>query len=154
MKLISKMWELTLVRVSICVVTIFVLWNADLSGDVKFHAGLAEAQRVLVIIVATLVGVFNVMRSGLRAVSNPTTRNTHRLLSIVRFLYCPTDVEMTFEPIIADWQEELFKATNTNKMWKAKWINVYYRFAFIKAMALNKISGVMEKLIGVFNSTT
>jgi hypothetical protein len=40
----------------------------------------------------------------------------------------------TFEPIVADWQEEYFEALHKKEIWKARWINVRYTYGFIMAM--------------------
>ncbi len=53
---------------------------------------------------------------------------------IIRFLYSSKTRKEIFEPIIADWQEEYFEALFKKEIWKARWINVRYIYAFLGAM--------------------
>ncbi|HEY0047983.1 MAG TPA: hypothetical protein VGB68_01765 [Pyrinomonadaceae bacterium] len=57
-----------------------------------------------------------------------------KLLKITGFLYSPKTQREIFEPIAADWQEEYFEALSKKEVWKARWINVRYTYAFLGAM--------------------
>lgn len=53
---------------------------------------------------------------------------------VSNFIYSNKTQKDTFEPIVADWQEEYFEALFKNEIWKARWINVRYTYAFVVAM--------------------
>ncbi|MBA3335475.1 MAG: hypothetical protein H0T08_07690 [Acidobacteria bacterium] len=57
-----------------------------------------------------------------------------RLLSIINFLYSRKNQKEVFEPLFADWQEEYFEALFKKEIWKARWINLRYTYAFLTAM--------------------
>lgn len=57
-----------------------------------------------------------------------------RLLSIVEFLYSHKTVKEVFKQTISDWQQEYFEALCKKEIWKARWINVRYTYAFLAAM--------------------
>jgi hypothetical protein len=48
--------------------------------------------------------------------------------------YSQKTKEFVFEPLKADWQEELLTAESRNQTWKAIWINVRYSYAFLATM--------------------
>lgn len=56
------------------------------------------------------------------------------LLKISNFLYCNKTQKEIFEPTVADWQEEHFEALFKKEIWKSRWINVRYTYAFLAAM--------------------
>lgn len=56
------------------------------------------------------------------------------LSGISKFSYSVKTQKEVFDPIIADWQEEYFEALFKKEIWKARWINVRYTYAFIVAM--------------------
>ncbi len=56
------------------------------------------------------------------------------LLKISDFLFSANTQKEIFEPIVADWQEEYFEALFKKEIWKARWINVRYTYAFLAAM--------------------
>ena len=56
------------------------------------------------------------------------------LWEIPNMFYSPKTKQMIFEPLKADWQEELFEAKLRKQMWKALGINIRYSFAFVAAM--------------------
>ena len=56
------------------------------------------------------------------------------LLKISDLLFSPKTQKEIFEPIVADWQEEYFEALFKKEIWKARWINVRYTYAFLVAM--------------------
>lgn len=55
-------------------------------------------------------------------------------LKLVLFLYSSKDVKEVFEPIASDWQEEYFEVLSKKEIWKTRWINVRYTYAFLLAM--------------------
>lgn len=57
-----------------------------------------------------------------------------KFLEVSKFLFSLKTQKDTFEPIIADWQEEYFEALFKKEIWKARWINIRYTYAFIVAM--------------------
>lgn len=56
------------------------------------------------------------------------------LLRIVDFLYSNETYENVFLRVVGDWREEYFEALFKKEIWKARWINVRYTYAFIIAM--------------------
>lgn len=58
----------------------------------------------------------------------------HNLLKITSFFYSRKTQKEVFEPITLDWQEEYFEALDDREIWKSRWINVRYTYAFILAM--------------------
>jgi len=56
------------------------------------------------------------------------------LISISTFCFSSKNNEEMFKPIVADWQEEYFEALFKKEIWKARWINVRYTYAFLGAM--------------------
>lgn len=57
-----------------------------------------------------------------------------KTLRTTNFLYSPKIQKEVFEPINADWQAEYFEALFKKEIWKARWINVRYTYAFLIAM--------------------
>jgi hypothetical protein len=55
-------------------------------------------------------------------------------LSISYFLFSAKTQKEIFEPIASDWQEEYFEALFKKEIWKERWINVRYTYAFLAAM--------------------
>jgi hypothetical protein len=72
-----------------------------------------------------------------------------RWLSFVVFFYSPKTVELTFKPIIGEWQHEIFEALKEKRTIKARWISMRYRWAFLKAMGLSKVWEAIEKVVGL-----
>ena len=72
------------------------------------------------------------------------------LLTVADFIFRPTTVELTFRPLIAEWQSEYFEALKQGRKYKARWITIRYRFAFactfIKAMGLSKVFSVFKQI--------
>src|SRR5215208_6006124 len=58
------------------------------------------------------------------------------LIALVDFLFRPATVELTFKPLIADWQSEYFDALNQGHTIKARWIMVRYRFHFARTFIM------------------
>ena len=56
------------------------------------------------------------------------------LFKISYFLFSSKTQKEIFEPILSDWQEEYFEALFKKEIWKARWINVRYTYAFLAAM--------------------
>jgi hypothetical protein len=59
---------------------------------------------------------------------------SNKFLKTTAFLYCTKIQEQVFVPIVVDWDEEYFQALSNKEVWKARWINVRYTYAFIVAM--------------------
>ncbi len=57
-----------------------------------------------------------------------------KVLRVTDFFYSPRVQKEVFEPIASDWQEEYFQALFNKEIWKARWINVRYTYAFLAAM--------------------
>jgi hypothetical protein len=58
-----------------------------------------------------------------------------KIIEIAEFLYSAKTQKEVFEPIVADWQQELdFERLFNKGIWKARWINVRYTYAFLAAM--------------------
>ena len=53
---------------------------------------------------------------------------------IVCFFYSNKIQKEIFEPIATDWQKEYFEALSKKEIWKSRWINVRYTYAFLSAM--------------------
>ena len=62
------------------------------------------------------------------------TFQAYNLLRIVNLFYSDKIRKEIFQPIAADWQEEYFEALFKKEIWKARWINVRYTYAFLVAM--------------------
>lgn len=64
---------------------------------------------------------------------------------IVYFFYSKKIQKEIFEPIAADWQKEYFEALFKKEIWKSRWTNVRYTYAFIVAMIQkNPIGDLIE----------
>jgi hypothetical protein len=68
-------------------------------------------------------------------------------LSITKFLYSPSTFKNVFVPIVSDWREEIYEALNKKEIWKARWINVRYTYAFIGAMIQKSPIGDIFELV-------
>jgi len=69
------------------------------------------------------------------------------LLKISDFLFSPKTQKEIFEPIAADWQEEYFEALFKKEIWKVRWINVRYTYAFLAAMWQKSLIGDLIEFI-------
>ena len=56
------------------------------------------------------------------------------LNTITKFCFSIKNNKEVFKPIIADWQDEYFEALFKKEIWKERWINVRYTYAFLAAM--------------------
>jgi hypothetical protein len=68
------------------------------------------------------------------------------LLTTVDFLFSPITVEKTFKPLVADWRYEYFEALKQGRTYKAHWISIRYRCAFVWAMSLSKVFSLLKQL--------
>jgi hypothetical protein len=72
-----------------------------------------------------------------------------RLLAIVEFLFRRKTVELTFTPLISDWQTEYFEALSQKRKYKARWIMIQYYFhfarTFIRVVGLSKVLSVFKQ---------
>lgn len=55
-------------------------------------------------------------------------------LNISKVLFSPKTQKDIFELTAFDWDEEYFEALFKKEVWKARWINVSYTYAFVAAM--------------------
>ena len=72
----------------------------------------------------------------------------YKLYKFTDFLYSPKTQTEVFKPIISDWDEEYFKALIKKEIWKTRWINVRYTYAFLAAMFQKSPIGDLIELIG------
>jgi len=59
---------------------------------------------------------------------------SQKLLKLTALFYSLKTQKEVFEPIVADWQEEYFESLFKKEIWKARWVNVRYTYAFLGAM--------------------
>jgi len=78
------------------------------------------------------------------------THMSSSLLQLSSFLYSAKTCKEVFEPIIVDWQEEFFEALFKKEIWKARWINVRYTYAFLAAMWQKSPIGDLIEFISKF----
>lgn len=72
------------------------------------------------------------------------------LWEIPNMFYSPKTKRMIFEPLKADWQEELMNAKLRNQTWKALQINIRYSLAFLAAMIQKSPIGDLFEFFGKF----
>ena len=72
------------------------------------------------------------------------------LWEIPNMFYSPKTKQMVFEPLKADWQDELLDAKLRNQTWKAMQINVRYSFAFLAAMWQKSPIGDLIEFVSKF----
>jgi len=92
------------------------------------------------------IRVFSVIFGGLATwgfsefLSRRTDKNSPllfpstNLLKLSGFFFSAKTHNEVFKSIYADWQEEYFEALFRKEIWKARWINVRYTYAFLAAM--------------------
>jgi hypothetical protein len=101
---------------------------------------------LLIVILIERAVAFRLKADQVRLIKAPGTR----LLTIVDFLFRSITVELTFKPLISDWQSEYFEALNQGCTIKARWISIRYRFAFsctfIMAMGLSKVFSLFKQI--------
>lgn len=61
-------------------------------------------------------------------------RKRYNLLRLTDFLFSTKTQKEVFEQIVANWQEEYFETLFKKEIWKARWINIRYTYAFLSAM--------------------
>ncbi len=82
--------------------------------------------------------------------NSPRIALVSRFSELSGFLFSPKTQTEVFQPIEADWQEEYFEALFKNEVWKARWINVRYAYAFLAAMWMKSpIDDVIEFVMKV-----
>ena len=72
---------------------------------------------------------------------------SNKLLIISSFFYSPKNQKEVFEPIVTDLQEEYFEAVFKKEIWKARWINVRYTYAFLAAMWMKSPIGDLIEFV-------
>lgn len=73
-----------------------------------------------------------------------------KLLFVSGFLFSKINQKEVFELIVADWQEEYFEALPQKEIWKSRWINVRYIYAFLMAMWMKSPIGDLIEFIQKF----
>jgi hypothetical protein len=94
----------------------------------------------------TALSIFTKSKSTKHHVNKAPGSN---LLGIVDFFFAPKTVEQTFKPIISDWRYEYFEALKRGRKWKARWISIRYRCAFVWSMSLSKVFSLLKQLKSV-----
>lgn len=74
-----------------------------------------------------------------------------RLLKVTDFLCSPKTMRLTVNPLVADWRTEYFDALKEGREWKARWISARYYCAFGKALALDKVLGLLKAVSSAFS---
>src|SRR6185295_13490790 len=113
----------------VCALSGVSLFSIQVSLGISFLAFLS------LLAIAGFAGGFIEWRTlGPHQVKKPPNRIKKapgtRLMLLVSFLYSHSDIEKIFEPTIADWRKEYFEALMAHCLWKARWINVRYRYRF------------------------
>lgn len=75
---------------------------------------------------------------------------SERLLNLSKFLFSQKTVNEVLKPLTSDWQEEYFEALSKKEIWKARWINVRYTYAFLAAMWMKSPIGDLIEFIRKF----
>lgn len=76
------------------------------------------------------------------------TNNCHSLLlKLTNALFEHKVQTEIFEPIVFDWQKDYFEALFKKEIWKVRWINVRYTYAFLAAMWLKSPIGDLIEFI-------
>ena len=96
----------------------------------KILAGVAITTTISVLF-AFIFDAFRKMKEKESFIKEPIFFN---LLEVSKFVFPSKTQKDTFEPIVADWQEEYFEALHKKEIWKARWIDVRYTYAFLLAM--------------------
>lgn len=82
--------------------------------------------------------------------NTPKSSLFYNFLKITTFLYSTQTQKQVFEPIASDWEEEYFEALFKKEIWKARWINVRYTYAFLAAMWQKSPIGDLIEFISKF----
>jgi hypothetical protein len=69
---------------------------------------------------------------------------------IPNIFYSPKTKKMVFEPLLADWQEELTDAKLRGESWRALQINIRYSFAYLAVMIQKSPLGDLFDFFGKF----
>ena len=72
------------------------------------------------------------------------------LWEIPQIFYSPKTKQMVFEPLKADWQDELLEAKLRGETWKVFQINIRYSYAFIAAMCQKSPLGDLVEFFSKF----
>lgn len=84
---------------------------------------------------------------NLKVLKSNHSFQSYKLLKITNLFYSDKTQKEVFHPIVADWQEEYFKALYKKEIWKALWINVRYTYAFLAAMWLKSPIGDLIEFV-------
>ena len=72
---------------------------------------------------------------------------SYNLLKLTNFLYSAKTQKAVFEQTVGNWQEEYFEALSKKEIWKARWINVRYTYAFLAAMWMKSPIGDLIQFV-------
>jgi hypothetical protein len=150
-RLLNKNDGLTLVSVIVSIGSVcwVMLSYVDTSTFTMIPELLTIAVGILLSLVmsGTILWLLNISRGVfVRAKHSMTNPPGTILLAFVDFLFSPASVEQTFKPLIADWRYEYFEALKQNRKWKARWISIRYRCAFVWSMSLSKVLSLLKQL--------
>ncbi|MCU0240655.1 MAG: hypothetical protein MUC29_14535 [Pyrinomonadaceae bacterium] len=73
--------------------------------------------------------------------------NRYKCLKLTKILFSPKTQKDTFEPIMADWDEEIYEALKENKDASLFMINVRNTYGFIMAMILKSPIGELFEFV-------
>ena len=117
---------------------VVIAWNDTSSGT---HIIIPKSLDGYVDFTMTLSMIFVVVIDYLEFYKNHKGLNSllhksfqHNLLKITEFLFSAKIQKEIFEPITVDWHEEYFEALFKKEIWKARWMNMRYTYAFFAAM--------------------
>jgi len=71
----------------------------------------------------------------------------YKLLNLSEILFSPKTQENVFKTLVADWDEEYYLALSKKQIYKARWINVRYTYAFLAAMWMKSPLGDLIEFI-------
>jgi hypothetical protein len=136
---------ITIVTGVITILGMVLLVKGDISVIIFIIYGIVSITVLsLIIYIATRIMMFLLrilknFRSLFDKEQTESTQRLHksyqyRLLKIASLIFGDKIKKDTFEPIVADWQEEYFEALFKKEIWKARWINVRYTYGFTMAM--------------------
>lgn len=80
----------------------------------------------------------------------PTSKivlSNYKIAKLTNFLYSTKTQREIFQPILADWEDEYFESLYKKEIWKARWINVRYTYAFLMAMWMKSPIGDLIEFI-------
>lgn len=98
-------------------------------------------------ITSLLLNLFYKESSNSSSVNKVSLPFSRKLLKLSYILFSSKTQKEVFELIVADWDEEYFDALFKQEIWKARWINVRYAYAFLAAMWLKSPIGDLIQFV-------